>query len=94
MAAGLQPSQAGINQAAGGLATSLRDIFQQIENLQAWLATEGQAGLVTLGFTAQDAATIISTFGNLQTLANVWNGTAAPAEFNYLANTQALWGGQ
>jgi hypothetical protein len=95
MAAGNQPSMAGVNASAGGFATQLRSLFQGIQNFQAWLNTEGGAGLEALGFTVADANTIISTIGNLNTLANIYQGAATqPAVFNYEANSNALWGGQ
>jgi hypothetical protein len=96
MTAGNQPSVAGVNSQAGALSVSLRNLFQQIQSFQAWLsAYGGAAALQTLGFTSADAATIVSTIGNLNTLANVYAGTATqPAVFNYEANSNALWGGQ
>jgi hypothetical protein len=95
MSAGFQPNQAQVNQNAGQIAVSVRNIMQQVQNFQAWVSTQGAAGLEALGFTAADAATVISTIGNLNTLASVYAGTATqPAVFNYEANSNALWGGQ
>lgn len=95
MAAGIQPTQGQVNQNAGQIAVNLRNLMQQIQNFQAWIATQGAAGLEALGFTAGDAATMISTIGNLNTLASIYQGTATqPAAFNYEANSNALWGGQ
>jgi hypothetical protein len=96
MTAGNQPSVAGVNSTAGALSTQLRTLFQQIQNFQAWLSAYGGANALTaLGFTAADSATIVSTIGNLNTLASVYAGTATqPAVFNYEANSNALWGGQ
>lgn len=94
MTAGNQPSVASVNSQAGGLAVQLRSLMQQIQNFQAWLAVEGSAGLVAIGFTAGDAATIISTFGNLNTLAGIYAGAAPGAAFNYESNSNSLWGGQ
>lgn len=95
MTAGNQPTVAQVNATAGGFATQLRGLFQGVQNFQAWLATQNAAGLVAIGFTAGDAATIISAIGNLNTLASVYQGTATqPAAFDYEANSNALWGGQ
>lgn len=96
MAAGIQATEAGINLKAGQLATGLRDIMQQVVNFQAWLSTQTAATLeANYGFSAGDAATLISAMGNLSTLAAVYSGTATvPSEFNYEANSNALWGGQ
>jgi hypothetical protein len=95
MTAGNQPTQGQVNATAGSLAISLRTVFQQVQNFQAWLATQNAAGLETLGFTAADAATVISSVGNMNTLAGIYQGTTTqPAVFNYEANSNALWGGQ
>jgi hypothetical protein len=96
MTAGNQPSVSGINSAVAGFAVTLRDTFADIVQFNAWLAAYGSAAaLETLGFTAGDAAVIVSSMGNLATLASVAAGTATqPAEFNYVANTEVLWGGQ
>lgn len=96
MSAGIQPNTNTVNQTAGQLATTLRDTLQEIVNFNNWLgAFGGASALITLGFSSSDANTIISTFGNLNTLSNVANGTATQgATFNYIANTEALWGGQ
>jgi hypothetical protein len=95
MTAGNQPTVAGVNATAGGLATQLRTLMQQIQNFEAWLSAYGGAtALTALGFTSGDAATIVSTIGNLNTLASIYAGGAPGAAFNYEANSNALWGGQ
>lgn len=96
MAAGIQPSLSQINQQVGGLALGLRDNFQQILNFNNWLTASGGATyLEGLGMTTQDAQTVVSTYGNLAVLAGIWLGMGTQqAEFNYYANTEALWGGQ
>lgn len=96
MAAGIQPSLAQINQQIGGLALSLRNDFQSVLNFNNWLTSSGGATyLEALGMTTQDAAVVVSTYGNLAVLAGIWLGMGTQqAEFNYYANTEALWGGQ
>lgn len=96
MTAGNQPSVSGINGTVSGFALNLRNTFEEIVNFNNWLSAYGGASaLVTLGFSSGDAAVIVSSIGNLATLANVANGTATqPSTFNYIANTQDLWGGQ
>lgn len=96
MAAGNQPTQAQVNATVGGYATQLRALFQGIQNFEAWLSAFGGAtSLETLGFTAGDAATIVSATGNMSALAGIYAGTGTQAEaFNYEANSNALWGGQ
>ena len=94
MSAGIQPTQASVNSAAGSAALNLRSAFQAVVNLQDWLGTQTNASLVALGFTTGDAAVIISTIGNLNTLAGVYAGAAPGSAFNYQANSFGLWGGQ
>lgn len=97
MTAGNQPSLAQVNQTAGSLAVQLRNLFEQVVDFNEWLSAFGGAAELesALGFTAADASTIISTIGNLFTLAGIYNGTGTQATvFNYSANSQALWGGQ
>jgi len=96
MAAGNQASQAQVNATTGGFATQLRTLFHQIQDFEAWLSAAGGATeLTALGFSTGDAAVIVSTIGNLNTLASVYQGTATqPVAFNYQANSNALWGGQ
>lgn len=96
MAAGIQPSLAVINQQIGGLTLALRNDFQSVLNFNNWLSANGGASLlVELGMSTQDAATVVSTYGNLAVLAGIWLGMGTQqAEFNYYANTEALWGGQ
>jgi hypothetical protein len=96
MTAGNQPSVGGVNSAVAAFALNLRNTFQQITDFNNWISAYGGASaLVTLGFSSGDAATIVSAMGNLATLANVANGTATQATaFNYIANTEGLWGGQ
>lgn len=96
MAAGIQPNLTSVNQQVGALTIGLRDNFQGILNFNNWLTSSGGATyLEALGMTTQDAATVVSTYGNLAVLAGIWLGMGTQqAEFNYYANTEALWGGQ
>ena len=97
MTAGNQPSLAAVNQTAGSLAVQLRNLFEQINDFNAWLSAFGGAAQLEaeLQFSTADAQTIISTMANLAALAGIYQGTGTQAqEFNYEANSQALWGGQ
>ena len=74
---------------------ALRNDFNIIANFSAWLnAAGGATALEALGFDSADAATIVSTVGNLATLASIWQGGAPGSAFNYMSNTEMLWGGQ
>jgi uncharacterized protein with beta-barrel porin domain len=93
MAAGTQTSQSQINQAAGTIATGLRDLFNKVDILNAELGVIGTASLENdYGFTPADAATIVSAIGNLEALSQIYQGGAPGAALNYRANSQALWG--
>jgi hypothetical protein len=96
MTAGLQPTITSVNQTAGDIAIAWREVALQTSNFQAWLSAVGAAGLeaAPIGISPADAATIISTIGNLYTLAQAYSGagTITPA-FNFEANSVALWGG-
>jgi hypothetical protein len=96
MAAGLQPTITSVNQTAGDIAIAWRDVAQQTVQFQLWLNSVGAPGLEAppIGISAADAAVIISTIGNLYTLAQAYAGlaTISPA-FNFESNSVALWGG-
>ena len=95
MTAGIQPNLGNINQQLGQLAINLRNDFQSVVNFNNWLTANGGASfLQELGMTEVDANTVVSTYGNLAVLAGIWLGVGTQqAEFNYYANTEALWGG-
>lgn len=98
MSAGIQASTASVNQQAGQIAVNLRNTFQQVISLNAWItAIGGAAGLVTLGFTQADAQVIVSTYANLAALAAIYQGQPQSTEalpFNFETNSNLLWGGQ
>jgi hypothetical protein len=96
MAAGNQPTQAQINASAGFLAVQLRNLFQQIDWLTQEVNVLGQAGLVGLGFQAGDAAVIVSTLGNLETLSQIYQGKSVSQTlpFSFRDNSQGLWGAE
>jgi hypothetical protein len=77
MTAGFQVTQVQVNNQAGSLAVGIRTIFQQIVEFQNWLDEVGSAGLEALGFVADDAATLISAFNDLNDLNNIYNGAAS-----------------
>jgi hypothetical protein len=94
MSVGVQPSTAQVNSQMAAMALALRNDFQSITNFSNWLNTVQVAGLEAMGFSAQDAAIIISSAGNMASLAAIYQGGAPGAAFNYMANTYPLWGGQ
>ena len=81
---GIQLTQAGLNQIAGTCANNLRDACYAIGNLQAQVVALGQPGLVALGFTAADAQALTNVVNYLNTVAAIFQGTAAqPTPFNF-----------
>jgi hypothetical protein len=79
MAAGFQVNLAQVNGQAAGLVISLKTTLSQIQQFQAWLAATGAAGLeaAPISMTAADANVLISAFGDLNDLANVYLGAAS-----------------
>ncbi len=78
------------------MATGLRDLFQQVDNVYKWLSNYQIADIQTLyNVSAADAAIIQSTVGNLATLNHVYTGqaTQTPA-FDFRSNSSAVWGGR
>lgn len=97
MSAGIQPNLGIINQSAGVMATALRDLFAGIINFNDWLNSFGGAAELEsqLQMSTADAQVLVATFGNLANLAAIYQGTQnLPVSFNYMANSELLWGGQ
>ncbi len=78
------------------IAVNIRNDFQTVINLNAYITSEGGAAFLenTIGMSATDAATAIATLGNLAALAAIYQGGAPGAALNYQANSEPLWGGQ
>lgn len=96
MTAGNQPSVSSLNGQAGQLVLALRDGFQDALNFNVYLNNLTQAGLVALGFSANDAALMLAIFGNLASIAEVYQGgeySGPSLPFNFEAQTIPLWGG-
>ena len=86
-----------INQQAGQIVLDARNVLQRIQFFNDYIQVLGEAGLVALGFTPEDAALLLAVYGNLDSVANVCTGQnyAGPAlPFNFMAQTIPLWGGQ
>lgn len=97
MAAGLQPTQAQINLQAGQIVLNARNSLQAILFFYQYLSSIGHAGLMTLGYTDEDATELLSVYTNMASVVNMcfglpYTGPALP--FNFLAQTVPLWGGQ
>lgn len=93
MAIGNIPNQQQLNSQAAQLAGSWRSTGQQTVAFQAYIASLGTAGLQALGFTAGDAASMITMSNYMLTMAQVFQGTATQAtQFNFQNALVALTG--
>jgi hypothetical protein len=93
---GTQSTPAQLNSQIGNIALALRNDFANLANFVDWFNTQNTLAAIetNFGLSPADAATMQSAVGNLQTLMNIYAGTAAPAEFDYRDNSAILWGGQ
>jgi hypothetical protein len=98
MAVGNQPTVAGINNSLSSYALQMRELTDQILNFQQFLngaAGLGSAGLVAIGYSTADAATVLAMANYLNTIAQVYRGTATQGTlFNFSNATSPLWAGQ
>jgi phage-related protein len=96
MAAGQQATPAAINQALTSYAVQLRNLCQQITNLNVFIGDLGTGGLETLTppYNADDAASVVSYAAILNTVAAVYYGTATQAtEYDFNNALAPLWAG-
>lgn len=90
MSVGAAPSKADIDAAACNLIISLKGIFEQIADFDAFLARTGAAVLeaAPYGYSANEAATLMSAYADLATLGQIFRGLAkqagATAAYDYL----------
>ena len=94
MSIGNQASTGSINNMLTQYAISLRDDCQNILNLQEFITTLGVAGLEALGFDSTDAASVVTMVSYLNTIAEVFNGTATQGtEFDFNNALSGLYAG-
>jgi hypothetical protein len=96
MAVGNQATSGIIDAQLTTYSLTLRNVFQNILNLNEFIGSVGTAGLEALGYSAADAATAQAFAGNLATLAAIYQGQAVALglPFNFQADTFPLWAGQ
>jgi hypothetical protein len=95
MTIGTTATVSGLNGSLTGLALQMRNLAQQIMNLQQYVVAEGTAGLETLGFDSADATNYMTMLSYLDTIAQVFYGTATqPSEYNFANAVCGLWAGQ
>jgi hypothetical protein len=79
MAVGLPTNKLDIDSKAGSIAVRLRDVFQEIQYTQAWLAGQPDADLVALGYTQAEVNTLKSALSDLDQLRTIFTGNATLA---------------
>ena len=79
MAVGLPTNKLDIDPKAGSIAVRLRDVFQEIQYTQAWLAGQPDADLVALGYTQAEVNTLKSALSDLDQLRTIFTGNATLA---------------
>lgn len=94
MSVGTQPNQGNINQTLTQLALAIRDLANQMVDQRAYLNKLGTTGLEAVGFSAQDAATVLTMIDYMGTVADLYHGTATQAtEFDFEDALTPLWAG-
>lgn len=94
MSAGFQPNKPFLDQLAGQLASSINADATNIIKYNNYItAIGGATALEAIGYSAADAATLISTMGNLAAYASGFTGTAVPT-LDYQANAVTVMGPQ
>ena len=103
MPVGNQTSWSQLNTQAAQVIIQARNALQAIIFMNLSLQSAGQAGLTALAQAsgenatdaANDAATLLATFADLNNVAQMCNGGPAPANVprNFLAETAPFWGG-
>lgn len=101
MAVGNQTSVDTVNNILSNLAVQLRTICDVIRIQQTFLTELGQSGLETVGFDSEDAASVLSFMGYLNTVAGVYygqvqqggSGGTGASLFDFDNALCALWGG-
>jgi hypothetical protein len=96
MAVGFQQDNLTFGQNVTNQVVALRNALNDIYELNAWVVSSGGASFLQgMGISVADSATYIAALGNLNTLYQIANGEATQSSaFNFMANTQPLWGGQ
>ena len=85
-----------INSQAGQIVLDARNALQRILFFNDFVQEMGHDGLVTLGFSSDDATLLLSVYANLATVANMCLGApyaGPPLPYNFLAQTIPMWAG-
>jgi hypothetical protein len=100
MTAGLQPNINNINASAGAIALGVQKYMQAVIDFNDYITAlggvdflSGDAGPTGIGMTPTDAATMVSTYGNLVAVAKAYQGNGIiVVAFDYEENSQLLLG--
>ena len=76
MTQGFPTTKADIDSRVGVVAMNLRDVFNDVKNLQAWLATQTSQNLIDRGYVQGEVDTIKSAYTDLDKLRTIYEGTA------------------
>jgi hypothetical protein len=76
MAVGFSAVKTDIDNRAGNLSVSLRDVLRNVQIFKAFLDTQTDAGLQALGYSSGDVATLRSAYTDLDKLRQIYEGTA------------------
>ena len=76
MTVGYSASKGEVDSTIGMVALNLREAFDAIRHFKIWLDAKPDADLTTMGYTANDIATLRSAYVDLLKLANIYEGTA------------------
>lgn len=84
MPVGDAPTVGGLNDELAALIVRLRDVCNDITELQMQVVGFGSAGLIATGFSSGDATTYLNAVSYLNTVASVYRGTATQGStFNF-----------
>ena len=93
MAVGLEATKAEIDMRAGDISRQFQQSFGDVVTMQQYLAAKTEADLVTLGYTADEVASLKTAFADLTQLGRNWTGAEAlPEAKDFRTFVSRLWG--
>lgn len=93
MTVGYPTAKIDIDAKAGQLALQLRDVFQQIEAFQTYLASQTEQNLIDKGYGSEEVAILKSAYTDLDQLRTIWTGaTALPTAHDFRTFAHQLTG--
>jgi hypothetical protein len=93
MSVGLPVTKQEIDSRAGDIARSFQAAFDNVAILAMYLDATPDADLVTLGYSANEVATLKTAWVDLVQLGTIWTGAAGlPAPKDFRAFVRRIWG--